>query len=143
MTDRYDGQITLLDDDPAPRLRVRTPKRVAEGGAITVRATLSEPTGYDSWLGVQVVRGSGSGPRLAVGDVPGAVARGALRRGSGDRRSRCTGPASTSSTGCAPATQRDVRVPVRADRVREGTERVTFSIRFNRTKVTRTVRVVD
>ena len=36
-----------------------------------------------------------------------------------------------------------LQIPVRADGAREGTERVTFRIRLNRKRVTRTVRVVD
>ena len=143
MTDKYDGQLTLLDDDPAPRLRVRTPKRVAEGSAITIRATLSKLTGYDSWLGLQVVRGSGSGPRLAVGDLPARWLEAHYVKDTGAGQPLHRAGLYLYDRMRAGDGSVTLRVPVRADRVREGTERVTFSIRFNRTKVTRTVRVVD
>ena len=143
MTDAYDGQITLLDDDPAPRLRVRTPTRVEEGGSIQVRATLSEATGYDSWIALQVARGSGSGPRLAAGDVPERWLEKHFAEGADPRRPlHRTGlflydrlrPGDLDGT---------LRIPVRADGVREGTERVTLRIQLNRKRVTRTVRVGD
>ena len=143
MTDTYIGQVVVLDDDPSPDVRVRAPRRVEEGRTITVRTSLSEATGYDSFVGMQVVRGSGTGPRLAIGDVPERWLRRHFAKSdepdlplhragvflfdrlrAGDRRAV-------------------LEIPIRADQVREGTERVTLKIHVNRKRVTRTVRVVD
>ncbi len=143
MTDAYDGRLVLLDDDPAPRVRVQVPRRVEEGEDLRVRVTLSAATGYDSYFVAQVVRGRGPGRRLAVGDVPkpwlerhyirgvdpdvplhraGAYLYERLR--AGDRTGTLT-------------------MPIRADGVREGTERVTLKVGLNRERVVRTIRVTD
>ena len=94
---------------------------------------------------MQVVRGKGAGRRLAVGDVPARVARAHFVEVRRPRRSRSTGPVSSSSTGCAPGDAAGTRGASRSARdwVREGMERVTLQIRFNRQQVIRTVRVVD
>ncbi len=143
MTDRYDGQITLLDDDPSPRLRLQTPKRVAEGGSITVRATLSEGTGYDSWISMQVARGSGDGHRLAVGDVPGRWLDAHYVEGAEPGQPLHRAGLYLYDRLRAGDRSATLQMPVRADGVREGTERVTLRIQLNRKRVTRTVRVVD
>ena len=143
MTDTYDGQVTLLDDEPVPRLRVEASDRVREGQQVRLELELSGATGFDSWYRVQVVRGEGPGQRLRVGDVPapwleehfvsvddprrplyrvGAVFFGWLR--AGDRTATLT-------------------IPVRRDQVEEGVERVTLKSFWDRQKVVRTVRVVD
>ena len=143
MTDTYDGQITLRDDDPSPRIRVRTPRRVEEGGSIRVRATLSEATGYDSFVGVEVIRGSGNGPRLTVGDVPERWLQAHHVEESDPGRPLHRAGLFLFDRMRAGGRTATLQVPVRADRTREGTERVTFRIRVNRKQVTRTVRVVD
>ncbi len=102
MTDAYDGQVQLIDDDPVPQLRVHTARRVREGSAVRVRIRLTEETGYESWFGVRVVRGEGTGRRLTVGDVPRAWLEKHSRR-STIPTSRSTAPTSASTTGCHPA----------------------------------------
>jgi dienelactone hydrolase len=143
MTDKYDGRVTLVDDDPAPELRIRTPKRVSEGATIRIKIALTEDTGYDSFVSVQAVRGRGPGHRLAVGDLPSAwldrhyldsedpadpLHKAGLYLYDRLRPGQRTG---------------EVTLPIRVDSLREGTERVSFRIYFNRQRVTRTIRVVD
>ncbi len=143
MTDRYDGRVTLLDDDPDPRLRVRTPDRTAEGRDITVRVELSDPAGYDSGVVVQVVKGKGPGRRLAVGDVPERWLESHFV-GSGDPAKPLHKAGVFLFERLRPGEQTaSLSIPVRRDSVREGVERVTLKIRFNREKMVRTVRVVD
>jgi dienelactone hydrolase len=143
MTDAYYGRVDLLDDDPAPRLRVRAATRVREGDQIRISASLSRPTGYFSVLVARAVKGEGPGRRLAVGDLPAAWARdhfldprqaGRTLHGAdfglfeelspGERRAR-------------------FRIPVRRDGVREGVERLTLRFQWNRSVQVRTFRVVD
>ncbi len=143
MTDKYDGRVTLLDDDPAPRLRVRTPRRVGEGDTIRVKVALTADTGYDSFVSVQAVRGRGPGHRLAVGDLPAAWRqRHFIESDDPDDPLHRAGlylydrlrPGERSG---------EVTIPIRADSLREGAERVSFRIYFNRERLTRTIRVVD
>ncbi len=143
MTDAYDGRVTLLDDDPAPRLRIRTPKRVSEGGTIRIRLALTADTGYDSFVSVNPVRGIGPGHRLKVGDLPsGWLERHFIESDDpGDPLHRAglylydrLRPGERSG---------EVTMPIRVDSLREGRERVTFRIYFDRQRVTRTIRVVD
>ncbi|HEX6150184.1 hypothetical protein [Nocardioides sp.] len=142
MTDTYDGQVRLLDDDPAPRVTVSTPKRVKEGASVTVEIKLSRATGYDTYVGAQVVRGPGSGTRLTVGDIP----RKWLKRhyASVDDPDRPLHKAGLYLFDRLRSGDRSVvlTIPVRSDGVREGRERITLKLdgigRF-----TRTVRVTD
>jgi len=143
MTDVYAGSLLLRDDDPAPRVRVATARRVEEGDAVRVGVSLSKGTGYDSYVVARVVRGSGTGRRLAVGDLPERwrdrhylksedpglpLHRAGVylwdRMRAGDRRAALS-------------------IPIRTDGLREGVERVTLRIQVNRTRVVRTIRVVD
>jgi hypothetical protein len=143
MTDKYDGQVVVRDDDPAPDLRVRAPKRVDEGRSITVLASLSEATGYDSYVGIQVVRGSGTGPRLSAGDVPKRWLRSHYAEGEDPRRPLHRADVFLHER-LRPGDRSAVfEIPVRDDRVRERPERVTLKIQVNRKSVTRTVGVVD
>ena len=49
MTDRYLGSLTVLDDDPAPKVTIsRVEKRVSEGENATWRVTLSSRTDYST-----------------------------------------------------------------------------------------------
>jgi len=71
-TGRYHAVATVLDDDPAPRVRVtRARVRVAEGRTARWKVVLSARTDYDVAVFAKVVRGSGSsGRRLSTSDVP-------------------------------------------------------------------------
>ncbi len=144
MTDRYDGQVRLLDDDPAPKVTVRTPKRVKEGGTVRVEIKLSRARGIDTYLSAQVVRGSGSGERLRVGDVPQAwLKRHFVPAKNPDVPLHKVGVHLFQRL--RPGDQTGVlTIPIRADGDREGRERVTLKIRTGTgTVVVRTIQVVD
>ncbi|QZY30494.1 hypothetical protein [Nocardioides coralli] len=143
MTDAYAGRVVVVDDDPAPRLRVRAPRRVSEGDTITVSVKLSKGVGFPSFFMMHPVKGEGPGRRLAVGDVPRDWAR---EHYLDPRRARL--PLHQSPLGFYDDLQPrerslSFRIPVRVDRVREGEERVTLRVEWNRTRVKRTVQVVD
>ena len=143
MTDKYDGQVRLLDDDPAPKVTVRTRKRVEEGGSVQVKVTLSRARGMDTYLSAQVVRGSGSGERLRVGDVPKAWAkRHFVSVKNPDRPLHKEGLVLFQRLRPGDRTA-VLTMPIRADADREGRERVTFKIRTGSGKVLRTIQVVD
>ena len=143
MTDKYDGRVTLLDDDPAPELRVRTPKRVSEGGTIRIKVSLTADTGYDSWVSIQAVRGQGPGRRLAVGDLPSAwLERHYIE--SDDPRDPLHQAGLYLFDRLRPGQRSgEVTIPIRVDSLREGTERLSLRIQLNRERRTRTIRVVD
>jgi len=143
MTDKYDGRLTVLDDDPAPELRIRTPKRVSEGGTIRIKVSLTADTGYTSYVSVQAVRGIGPGRRLKVGDLPRAwLERHFIESDDPGDPLHQAGlylfdrlrPGQRSG---------EVTIPIRVDSLREGRERVSFRIQLNRERVTRTIRIVD
>ena len=144
MTDAYVGALRIGDDDPRPRVRVRTPARVGEGKPVTAKVTLSSAAGYDSWYGVRVVRGQGRGTRLAVGDVP---ARWLKRHGV---PSRVAASMPLHRVGLflfarirSGRTTTSVSIPTRSDAVREGRERVSLQVFGDRVRATRTVLVAD
>ncbi|MGH3346453.1 MAG: hypothetical protein ACRDO4_05680 [Nocardioides sp.] len=143
MTDKYDGQVRLLDDDPAPRIGVDAPKRVEEGESLEVRIKLSSATGYDMYVGGRVVRGKGPGQRLAVGDIP----KRWLRRHfvSTDDPGQPLHRAGVFLFERLRAGDRTavLTIPIRDDGVREGRERITLKIDSGRGAVNRTIRVVD
>lgn len=146
MTDDYVGRLVVRDDDPTPRLRVTAPRMVREGQRLTVSVRLSDRVGYRAFGWIRAVRTSGR--QLSVGDVP----RAWLVKREVPRRT----PASTSlaqarlvdglwiKDGSRTAT---FSMPIRADRVREGRERVALQVRVflgGKTRtVTRTVTVRD
>ncbi|MGL5810474.1 MAG: hypothetical protein ACRCYQ_11060 [Nocardioides sp.] len=60
VTDDYQGGLTVLDDDPAPRVVVkRVRPRVREGSPAEVRISLSRAVDYDLPVTARVVRGPG------------------------------------------------------------------------------------
>lgn len=144
MTDRYDGRVTLVDDDPEPRLKVRLPRRVKEGSTVQVRIRLSAATGYDTFVSVRPVRGAAKGrPRLTVGDLPRRwLERHHVEAGGASRPLHRSGLylATRLHPGDQTAT---VTLPIRKDGLREGTERLTLRVQMNRDRVVRTVRVID
>jgi dienelactone hydrolase len=143
MTDKYDGQVRLLDDDPAPKVTVRTPRRVKEGGTVRVAIKLSRARGIDTYLNAQVVRGPGSGERLRVGDVPKAwLKRHFVPAKNPDQPLHKVGV--NLFQRLRPGDRTAVlTMPIRADGDREGTERITLKIRTGLGKVVRTIQVVD
>ena len=71
MTDDYFGELAVLDDDPTPEVRVQAVHRnVREGEPAQIKVSLASRVGYFVEIQLDVVRGTGKGPRLSVGDVP-------------------------------------------------------------------------
>ncbi len=68
-TDRYVGGALIVDDDPAPGLRVRTAaRRVTAGSPATWRLILSKPVNYFAFAVAKPVKAV-DGPQLRVGDL--------------------------------------------------------------------------
>jgi hypothetical protein len=69
MTDDYLGSLTVIDDDPTPKILVRrVKKKVREGQRARWRVTLARPVDYYLFVEGDVVRGRR--PMLRGGDVP-------------------------------------------------------------------------
>ncbi len=143
MTDKYDGQVRLLDDDPAPRIRVRTPKRVQEGDSLQVGIELSSATAYEMFVGGQVARGTGPGRRLVVGDVPTRWLKRHFVAVEDPRQPLHQAGVFLFERLRAGDRTAVLSIPIRADGVREGRERITLKIDTGARRVIRTIRVVD
>jgi hypothetical protein len=71
VTGKYDGSVTVLEDDPAPILTVDADKVTsAEGSSLEWTFRLSEPMANDVFWSVQVVAPEGRFPELDTDDVP-------------------------------------------------------------------------
>ena len=143
MTDEYAGSLRILDDDPAPRLFVRTPRRVSEGDRVPVKVWVEGEASYPvyAWLGVR--RGDSGLEPLRTGDVPAAWLE---RHGiTSDHPRRPLHRAGLFTyerlRGDRPALL--LSLPTRRDGVDEGVEAVTVSVGSGRRSVERTIRVVD
>ncbi|GAW50733.1 MULTISPECIES: hypothetical protein [unclassified Nocardioides] len=69
MTDAWAGRLTVLDDDPTPRLTVTPVHRsVVEGSPAEWKVAISKPVDYDLFVNGTVVRSPA--PALTAGDVP-------------------------------------------------------------------------
>ncbi len=143
MTDQYAGSLRIIDDDPAPRLRLTTPRRVDEGSRIPLRIRVSGGAAYPLYVGVQVVRSRAGLEPLRVGDVPSRwLDRHDVASDDAGRPLFRAGvyvferlrPGERSAT---------LMLPTRNDRVDEGVEAVTFRLTDQRRAGQRTVRVVD
>ncbi len=74
MTDAYTGDLTVVDDDPTPRLTLRPVRRsVDEGQDAEWEITLAKPVDYDLFAAGRVVRGPGA--NVSAGDVAAAWLR--------------------------------------------------------------------
>ncbi|GAA4709595.1 hypothetical protein GCM10023349_30620 [Nocardioides conyzicola] len=141
MTDRYLGDLTIIDDDPRPKVSVRMVSRtVTEGRPAQWRVRLAHAADFDLVVTGKVVHGPGTPVRvediasswtdLHVGPVSptkalwktGAATYDALR--PGDRELLVT-------------------IPTQADHDDEGPETLTLRFRIGRESFRRTVRIVD
>ena len=138
MTDAWTGDLTVVDDDPTPRVTVQPVTRsVDEGRPAQWVVKLARPVGYDTWVSGEVVRGPR--PTLAAGDVPpdwlassvGSAFRPLEPLWSYHPRVYDDLPAGS--------TKVVLTVPTRRDHGTEGRESVTLKVRVDRTRVTRTI----
>ena len=71
VTGKYDGSVTILEDDPAPTLSVDANKVTAtEGSSLEWTFRLSEPMANDAFWSIQVVGPQGGLSELDSNDVP-------------------------------------------------------------------------
>ncbi|WP_134765988.1 hypothetical protein [Nocardioides sp. 1609] len=141
-TDDYLGGLTVLDDDPDAIVTFKPVKRtVREGQPIIFRVTTSAATGYDIYVGGTVVNGPGT-------DLRGTDIRAAWMRRHVGTDIDLTAPLHTlyvQPDGRLEAGTRtfDLRLPTRADRVREGVEKLTIRLYMDDERRTRTISVLD
>ncbi|WP_137295513.1 hypothetical protein [Nocardioides dongxiaopingii] len=122
-TDVYQGSLTVRDDDPLPKVRVRLTRSVREGASVVLTVRLSAPLGDDLYPNLTVVRGPG--PLLSGADVPAAWLRRVTPDGSCTQAlHRCQINLGTRIR--AGGTTARIVIPVRADARREGVERLTI-----------------
>ncbi|WP_134766912.1 hypothetical protein [Nocardioides sp. 1609] len=122
-TDVYQGRLTVREDDPEPKVRVRLTRSVREGSSIVMTVRLSAPLGYDLYPNMSF--GRGPGPHLSGSDVPAAW----LSRVTGG--ATCTKALHLCGIGLnvrlrAGQDEARIVIPVRADGRREGVERLTI-----------------
>jgi dienelactone hydrolase len=142
MTDRYDGKLVVIDDDPAPKISVSPLRRtVSEGQNARWRAKLSSPAGYGTGLGAQIVKGRTGAQPLRAGDVPRSWLKQQLGRVPSASTPLFKLPLYLYFEIRAGRTSTDLVIPIRRDRVRERRESLTLSIELRRRTVTQTVYV--
>lgn len=141
VTDSYLGQVTVVDDDPRPRLRVRTQRlQIVEGEAARWTIALDRPADYDVPVALSVVRSPR--PALRVGDVdPDWIAShiGVVEAGRALWR---TGVATFGSLRPRRTVLR-MSIPTLRDGVTEGPETLRVRLDVGRRTFVRTVTVVD
>lgn len=140
MTDAYAGSLTVVDDDPTPRLTVEVVDRsVREGQSARWRITLARGVDYDLFLLGRVRRGPA--PVVAVGDVTDRW----LEQHIGPDADRDKPLASYKPVVFAQlkagTRTAEVSIPIARDGVAEGRESVTMAFRKFGKTFTRTVYV--
>jgi hypothetical protein len=141
MTDDYLGSLTVVDDDPRPRIRVRSvTRRVVEGHPAQWRISMPRTVDFD--LTVTGVAVKGPRPRVQVDDI----ARSWIALHAGPvpvTRPLWTTHAATYDVLRAGRTSLVVSIPTRADHRAEPPEAITLRFDIGRRKYLRTVRVVS
>lgn len=141
VTDGYLGGVTVVDDDPRPRLRVSTDRhRVVEGEPALWTVAFQRPADLDVPVSLSVVRSPA--PALRVGDVRRRWIETHLGVADADRPLWRTTVAAFGTLGPRRATLH-LRIPTRRDGVREGPETLRVRIDVGRRSIVRTVTVVD
>jgi hypothetical protein len=140
MTDGYLGELWVLDDDPAPTVRVTTPRRtVAEGGMAVWTITLDQPVNYFLPVTAEIVRGPKNVRALNGKDVPRAWLDGTFPApGSLSTPLYRRGISLFGSIEAGLQTMQ-FAVPIRRDGVREPREALTLRVSVGDVTVTRTV----
>ncbi|MGY2701728.1 dienelactone hydrolase [Nocardioides sp. HB32] len=138
MTDAYVGDLTVLDDDPTPRITVRPVERtVAEGDRAEWQVTLSRPVDYDLFVTGRVVRGPA--PNAAAGDVSRTWLRSHLGEDLDLTKPLWSYHPYVFDELKAGRTQVTLRIPTRKDAVAEGREALTLKLKLGRSRFERTV----
>lgn len=105
--------------------------------------TLTEPTAYESFFGVRVVRGDGTGRRLTVADVPRAWLEKHFAQVDDPTRPLHRAGISLFDNLQPGVRSATVTIPIRRDALAEGTELLTLKSFWGRQRVVRTIRVTD
>ena len=132
MTDAYLGALTVLDDDPTPKVTVKPVDRtVAEGQRATWLVRVAEPVDYHAFVSGTVV--AGPAPRLSGGDVPLRWLKRFARSADPGKPLWKLKPGLFADLRAGRLTVA-VSIPIRRDAVAEGRESVTVRIKtFGRT----------
>ncbi|WP_370247710.1 hypothetical protein [Nocardioides sp.] len=142
VTGRYLGEVRVTDDDPTPTMRATLARStVREGQDIVLRYTLGAPVDYELYGAARFVRAPGR--YLSTDDVPVSWL---TRQGidpDGDVVPLWRSYVYIGERLPTGEQRVEVRIPTRADGVREGAEKVRLKLEFGRTRVTREVTVVD
>lgn len=141
MTDSYLGRVTVVDDDPRPRLRVRTDRRrVVEGQAARWTVSVDRPADFDVPIALSVVESRR--PALRVGDVTGEWIGSHL--GVVDPRRALWRTDVTTFRSLRPGRSAvRLSIPTRRDGLSEGPETLRVRLEVGRRTLVRTVTVVD
>jgi dienelactone hydrolase len=141
VTDHYAGSLTVLDDDPRPRVTIRAvSRRVVEGEPVRWRIRLNRRVDYGVSVLGKVLRGPG--PQVQVGDLGRDWTD--LYVGPVDPRRPLWRTHTVTYDEIAPGGRTLlVTIPTRADRDAEPPETLTLRIQAERRTVRSTVRVVD
>jgi len=126
ITDKYVGQLTVLDDDPSPKITIaRVKTTISEGKPAQWRITLSRAADYDLSVHAFVVHGPGRD--LAGADVPLPWLRQHVFDPNGKKTLAALGVEFYVSV---PPGERSVvlSIPTVRDHVKEGAEAVTLRV---------------
>lgn len=138
MTDAYLGSLTVVDDDPTPRMRIVAESRqIAEGETATWKVTLAKPVDYEMFVSARIVRGPS--PTLAADDVPAGWFRKHVGIGAEPGKALWSYHPSIYEQLRAGSTSVVLTVPTVADAAAEKPESITLKFRVNKTRVERTV----
>ena len=140
MTDNYLGRLTVLDDDPAPRITVQRLSRVVEEGQSAVwRITMDKRVDYELFVSGRVVRGPR--PEVTVGDIGADWVRQHLGPGADpDQRLSSFRPMMFERMRAGARTV-EVAIPIRRDGQREGRESLTLRVKVGKKAAVKTVYV--
>ncbi|GAA1165512.1 hypothetical protein GCM10009606_48670 [Nocardioides aquiterrae] len=140
MTDAYVGGLTVVDDDPTPRMTVRPVHRtVDEGQPAEWAITLARPVDYDLYASGKVVLGPA--PNVAVRDVRSAWVQSHVGEDVDLDQPLWTYHPYVFKQLRHGRTSAVLRIPTRADGVDEGREALTIRGRLGKLRFERTVYV--
>lgn len=140
MTDAYDGSLTVIDDDPAPRLSIDVVDRtVQEGQSARWRVSLSRAVDYDLFVIGKVRRGPA--PLLDTGDVGETWLERYLGSEVDPEKPLASYQPMLFEQVRVGARSVEIAIPIRRDGVAEGRESVTLKFRKLGRVYTRTVYV--
>lgn len=138
MTDAYLGSLTVLDDDPTPKLRIKAASRRIEAGeTATWTISMAKPVDYDMFVSARIVRGPS--PTLAADDVPASWFRKHVGIGAEPGKALWSYRPSLFEQLRTGDTSVELTVPTVAGAAAEGRKSITLRLRVNKTRAERTI----